>query len=241
MAIAAWRRIETSPGYLRAKTSLKRLLGREVNLKVEVNVDTLTEGGWCFATEGINRDSIVYSLGVGDDISFDLSIIENFDSEVHAFDPTPSTVSMLANKNLPDRFHFHPWAITARDGTLKFYPRVRKDGRKSETMYTMVAEQASIDEVIEVPTFCLSSVTSKLGHSRIDLLKIDIEGAEYEVLEGLLDSPVKPRQLLVEFHHRFPGIGLEKTVNITNRLKSAGYKIFDVSVTGVEVSFLHMG
>jgi hypothetical protein len=42
-------------------------------------------------------------------------------------------------------------------------------------------------------------------------MKMDIEGAEYEVLDGLLSSPIKPTQLLVEFHHRFPGIGLEKT------------------------------
>jgi len=240
MAIAAWRRIETSHRYLRAKTSLKRLLGKEINLQIEVEVETITEGGWCFTTEGINQDSIVYSLGVGDDISFDLSIIENFGSEVHAFDPTPSTVSMLANITLPDRFHFHPWAITARDGTLKFYPRVRRDGSRSEMMYTMIAEEDSSDDAIEVPTFCLSSVTTKLGHSQIDLLKIDIEGAEYEVLEGLLNSPIKPRQLLVEFHHRFPGIGLDKTASIIERLKLAGYKIFDVSVTGVEVSFLHV-
>lgn len=73
--------------------------------------------------------------------------------------------------------------------------------------------------IIEVPAFGLSSVTTKLGHSNIDLLKMDIKGAEYEVLEGLLASPVKPKQLLVEFHHRFPTIGLEKTADMISRLK----------------------
>ena len=77
-----------------------------------------------------------------------------------------------------------------------------------------------------------------LGHTQIDLLKIDIEGAEYEVLEGLLESPIKPGQLLVEFHHRFPGIGVERTAEIIRKLRKAGYKIFAISETGREVSFL---
>ncbi len=88
------------------------------------------------------------------------------------------------------------------------------------------------------PRIVFISVAGKLGHSRIDLLKMDIEGAEYEVLEGLLVSPVKPRQLLIEFHHRFPGIGLKKTVNIIKHLQEVGYKIFAVSETGREVSFV---
>lgn len=105
-------------------------------------------------------------------------------------------------------------------------------------MFTMIAEDASSEDAIEVPAFCLSSIATRLGHSRIDLLKMDIEGAEYEVLEGLLTSPVKPNQLLVEFHHRFPSIGLEKTADIIRRLQKAGYKIFAISETGREVSFL---
>jgi len=239
MANTAWKRFERSPGYQRVKTSLKRLIGTELRLRVELQVETIKSGGWCFTAQGLDQDSIVYSLGVGDDIAFDLSIIEGFGAEVHAFDPTPSSIEMLSTADLPTRFHFHPWAITAEDGTLKFYPRVKKDGSQSTVMFTMIAEDASSENAIEVPAYCLSSVASRLGHSRIDLLKMDIEGAEYEVLEGLLASSIKPGQLLVEFHHRFPAIGLEKTADMISLLRKVGYKIFAVSDTGREVSFLH--
>ena len=238
MALAAWKRIEKSPGYQRAKTKLKRLVGKELNLRVELRVKTEKDGGWWFAPEELGQNSIVYSLGVGEDIDFDLSIIDRYQVELHAFDPTPSSIDMLKAADLPQEFRFYPWAITAEDGTLKFYPRVRKDGSKSAVMFTMIAEDGSVDDVIEVPAFCLSSVTNKLGHDRIDLLKMDIEGAEYEVVEGLLASHIKPRQLLVEFHHRFAAIGLKKTADMVTRLRDAGYKIFAVSETGREVSFL---
>ena len=238
MAIAAWKRIEKSPGYQRAKTSLKRLIGKELRLPVELRVPTLKEGGWWFAPQGLNENSIVYSLGVGEDIEFDLAIIDRCGVALHAFDPTPSSINMLAAADLPGRFHFHPWAVSAEDGAMRFFPRVRKDGSKSAVMFTTVADVASRDDAIEVPAYSPASISSRLGHARIDLLKMDIEGAEYAVLDGLLSSPVKPTQLLVEFHHRFPAIGLEKTADIVTRLQAAGYKIFAVSETGREVSFL---
>ena len=238
MALAAWKHIERSPGYQRVKTLLRRLIGTELRLRVGIHVETIESGGWRFTAQDLDQNSIIYSLGVGDDIAFDLSIIERFGAEVHAFDPTPASIEMLSIANLPNRFHFHPWAITAKDGTLKFYPRVRKDGSQSTVMFSMIAEDASSDNAIEVPAYCLSSVANRLGHSRIDLLKMDIEGAEYEVLEGLLASPIKPSQLLVEFHHRFPAIGLEKTADMIRLLQNTGYKIFAVSETGREVSFI---
>ena len=59
-----------------------------------------------------------------------------------------------------------------------------------------------------------------------------------EVLEGLLDSPVLPSQLLVEFHHRFVEDGMERTYEIIDRLRNAGYRIVAISEIGREVSFL---
>ena len=238
MAIAAWKRFEKTPGWQRKKRFLKRLTGKELRLRNDINIPVVKDGGWWFSPEGFNKDSIVYSLGVGDEIDFDLAIIEQYGVEVFAFDPTPSSIDMLDESKLPERFHFQPWAVTATDGSLQFYPRLKKDGTKSDVMFTMIPEEETKDDVIEVPAYSLSTITRKLGHDRIDVLKMDIEGAEYEVLDGLLESPVKPTQLLVEFHHRFVENGLERTYDIISRLRDAGYQIFAISEIGREISFL---
>jgi FkbM family methyltransferase len=241
MAIAAWKRLEKSPGYQRKKLFFKRLVGRELRLQPEIDLCSVKEGGWWFHPDVLGEDSVVYSLGIGKDTDFDLALIRRFNLCVDAFDPTPSTVEWLDARSLPENFHFHPWAVAAADGVLKLYPRIRKDGSKSTVMYSLMPGDGLRDDAVLVPAYSLSSILTELGHQRIDLLKMDIEGAEYEVLDKLLESPVQPVQLLVEFHHRFPGIGLGKTAGVITRLRGRGYRIFAVSETGREISFMRTG
>jgi hypothetical protein len=72
----------------------------------------------------------------------------------------------------------------------------------------------------------------------VDLLKMDVEGAEYDILDGLQRVKHLPIQLLVEYHHRFPGIGKQRTAASIKALAKLGYKIFDVSETGCESGFV---
>ncbi len=240
MAIAAWKRFETSPRYQRAKLALKRLVGQEPNLKPELHLACVNDSGWLYDATKLDENSVVYSFGVGDNIDFDLSLIMRTHSELHAFDPTPAALSICDDDNLPPEFVFHAWAVAGQDGHLTLYPRVRKGGGASDVMYTLVAEESVRDNRLEVPAYTIPTILAKLGHSHINLLKMDIEGAEYDVLEQMLTSPHRPEQLLVEFHHRFSEIGPDRTRRLIDRLQTAGYKIFSVSETGREVSFLHI-
>ena len=76
--------------------------------------------------------------------------------------------------------------------------------------HTLLERNASA-EAIEVPVRRLSTIMRELGHGAIDLLKMDIEGAEYEVIADLLACGADVRQLLVEFHHRWPEVGIART------------------------------
>jgi len=77
----------------------------------------------------------------------------------------------------------------------------------------------------------------RLGHNHIDVLKMDIEGAEYGVIADLLSCNIRVDQLLVEFHHRWPEVGVQKTKQAIRELNRAGYRIFHISQTGEEYSF----
>ncbi len=232
------KKIKRLPFYWTIKLFLKRISGQELWLRPERKLDTASSDDWSFCKTLLSEDSIVYSLGVGDSIAFDLGLIANFNLKVYAFDPTPDSVNWVNSQTLPEQFEFHQWAVSGTDGHLRMVKRISKRGKKSKMIWTMMHAQTNDAESIEVPSFTIPSIMKKLNHDRIDLLKMDVEGAEYEIIDTLLDLPNKPKQLLVEFHHRFPGIGKNKTIDCIGKLRKAGYKIFSVSETGREVSFI---
>jgi hypothetical protein len=105
-------------------------------------------------------------------------------------------------------------------------------------MWTAGSEAGDAEDYIDAPAYTISTMMEKLGHSQVDMLKIDVEGAEYLILEGLKAGTSLPRQLLVEYHHRFPGVGKQRTADSISKLRQLGYKIFGISETGREVCFV---
>jgi FkbM family methyltransferase len=227
--------------YRVAKRKIKSFLGQDFFVKPEVSCSTLrlgsTYGGWTINPDLLNSQSIVYSVGVGEDISFDLALIEAFKLTVEAFDPTPRSIQWVKGQQLPSEFRLHEYGLADFDGDVSFEP----PSNPAHISHRIVAKclDNSIDEnSIVVPVLTLNSIMSSLGHQRLDLLKMDIEGSEYSVINYLVNTSIRPRQLLIEFHHRFVGVGIQKTQEALFKLKSIGYDIFSVSESGEEISFL---
>ncbi len=224
----------------RAKLWAKRLIGKELRLRLDPCPYPLEQhGDWAFCPTLLGPGSVVYSGGVGNDIGLDVLLIERFGLSVDAFDPTPSVRAWVADQQLPDGFAFHPIGLAGENGSITLYPRVRRNGELSETMYTLVAEEVSRPHGVEVEVKNLPAIMATLGHASMDMLKIDVEGAEYEVLEQLLASGHRPAQLLVEFHHRFADIGKARTADMLGRLRDAGYLLVFVSLNGREMTLVH--
>ena len=105
-------------------------------------------------------------------------------------------------------------------------------------MWTSEERAGDSGDYIDSVAYTVQSILQLLQHDQVDLLKIDVEGAEYEIIESLESAKHLPKQILDEYHHRFPGIGNKKTLASIEFLKKLGYKIFDVSETGREVAFV---
>ena len=55
------------------------------------------------------------------------------------------------------------------------------------------------EKYIEVSVKRLSQIMKENGHQKIDLLKIDIEGAEYKVIDSIMEDSIDIRVVCVEF------------------------------------------
>ncbi len=222
--------------YQHVRRIVRALRGLDLWRGVQLRCATVSLGNkgarWCLCPEGLSETSVAYCLGVGEEISFDLELISRFGIRVHAFDPTPRSIQWVQSQTLPREFAFHAYGVADFDGTCDFLPP--EDSR--HVSHTILRRQTPWP-AIEVPVYRLATIMKMLGHSRIDLLKMDIEGAEYGVLADLLASEVRPQQILVEFHHRWPEVGSEQTRKAIRGLNQAGYRIFSISPSGEEYSF----
>lgn len=212
------RRLRREPRHVEAISLPKARLGTQY-------------GGYAVAVDQLRADSIVYSVGIGEDASFDLALIERFGCAVHAFDPTPRSLAWVrAQPDLPDEFHVHPYGLADYDGIASFAPP------KNPAHVSFNQLSGGREARVELPVRQLSTLMRELGHERLDLLKLDIEGGEYAVIDALVAGPVLPTQLLLEFHHQLRGISVSRTERALAALHGLGYRIFDRQPGGHEFS-----
>ena len=206
-------KIKGTGWYQRTKRFLKQLSGQDVRISPQTKRDnTLKFEDWCIDPKNLDQNSVIYSVGVGEGIDFDLQLIDRYGVKVYAFDPTPNSIDWLKDKQLPDNLVFCPYGLSGHDEKVKIFPRVSKKGKKSSSMFSVVDEAGDAGDGIEVQMHCLKTIMDKLGHNKIDILKMDIEASEYAVIADIVNQGLDIDQILVEFHHRFPSVGNQMTI-----------------------------
>ena len=149
-------------------------------------------GGWWIPAAVLQGDRVAYCAGVGEDLSFDRALLDR-GLVVRAFDPTPRAIAFVRQQVLPERFSFDPVGWWGERTTLRFYAPgpshvSHSVGNLQNTTSFFEAEVAPIQQFIDA-----------YGDRDIALVKMDIEGAEHEVVEALLQTEVRPLVLAVEF------------------------------------------
>ena len=151
-------------------------------------------GGWWVPENAIARGARAYCAGVGNDITFDLALVDRYGCEVWAFDPTPDVVAAVTTWATPAQWHFEAVGLWDRNDVIRFYaPSVPGHASLSATNSQGTAT------FIEAPVDALPAIMRRLGHDRIDILKMDIEGAEGRVLASMLRTTIRPQVVCVEF------------------------------------------
>jgi FkbM family methyltransferase len=222
----------------RLRTRVEIFLGRTYNVRVAIRVPTAFigsyNGGYAICLNGIGKDSVVYSFGLGDDVSFDLGLIKRFGCHVYGADPTPKSLSYLSGINLPERFRCFPYAIAPYDGEIElFFP-------KDPNRVSLVSGDDGARDGSSQKFKCISvkSLMNSLGHQHVDIIKMDIKGPEFEIIPQLLREGISFNQLIVEFTPEIIPNGHKKVYEVLDLLEHHGYLVFNVSDDGRNISIV---
>lgn len=215
----AWRRLALFPNVPVTKSPRAQWVGSQY-------------GGWAVEPQRIPNGAIVYSAGIGFDISFDLALIERYNAKVFAFDPTPPVIQWLDGQWLPEQFVFVPVAIGGSRRRALLWPP------QDPNHVSHSAIPAEGRPPVEVEMHTVSALMADFGHTELDVLKLDIEGAEYEAVPELLESGVRPTQLLLETHFRRGPWGTADAEELLASILDCGYRMVYHGAAGDTYSFV---
>lgn len=139
-----------------------------------------------------------------------IDIARFMDMEVYAFEPNPQAVTLLNRKYSDDKMvHIYPNAVSNKNWKIDFY---LNEIELFDQWATIVKECAKIEwwknEKISVEIVKLSSIIKRdilPKHKKIHLLKLDIEWAEFDVINDIIDEWIYKniKYIVVETHERF--------------------------------------
>ena len=206
-------------------------------------------GGWLIPKKiSLNENSIVYSGGAGEDISFDLKLQDKYNCWIIIIDPTKKAIK-----------HYEEVKIFYKDNNFKFTGNIQKDyiqniknlnvdfnkiifldiglyNKKDLLKFYKQDNSNYVSQSLENNMFgnnydivkvdTIKNIMNELNHNNIDLLKLDIEGSECDVLDKMLDDNILPKYLCIELDLLIKNKDFnKKTEKICKRLQIFGYKI----------------
>lgn len=190
-----------------------------------------TYGGWAIPTKLFNQHSICYCAGCGEDISFDLALIERYQCNIYGIDPTPKAIKYVKKHTKQNSFyHLIEKGLWDTEDKLRFYEPVN-----SEHVSHSLVNLQSTENYIDVDVVTLSTIMSKYNHEKIDLLKIDIEGAEYKVISTIVNEKLNITVLCIEFDELYNPLDSTYRKRIKSSLKNLlllGYEIVAIQDRG---------
>lgn len=182
----------------------------------------------CYFIKKLSANSIVVDVGTGPDADFSQALIDLYGLKSFGFDPTikhHKSLDILEKKN-NGRFKYYKYALASKKEIKLFFESEQNISGSFLSDHTNVKND--IIKQYRVECITVNDIFDIIGVKNIDLLKIDLEGEEYSVLNSINKTTLdRIGQLIVEFHHNsVEHSNFNDTIMIVKKLENYGYKYF---------------
>lgn len=154
-------------------------------------------GYWVVPVDWIDSSWTCYCVGAGGDITFERELLTRYSPTVRSFEPDEDYVGRI-EVSPEDAEHFSAYqiAITPADGPIRMQ-RTHIPGSRSLSPVHLY----DTEDYVEVPGRSLRSLMEEFGDDSVELLKVDVEGGEYELVPTLDLAGIGVRVFCIQLHH----------------------------------------
>ncbi len=170
---------------------------------------------------GINKDDVVIDIGANKGVFVALAA-SNDASRILAYEPDIDNYDylqwLIENNNLLS-VELSNQAVSGKNGILKLYQSERNT--RHSILGFDVATGQKLENYVEIPSINLDTILKDFDS--IDLLKMDCEGAEFEIISSVSEKSLnKVEKIVMEYHSSIDSPALSK---LLNKLRKFGYDV----------------
>jgi len=139
------------------------------------------------------NDAVCIDVGVNEGQLFSFMVNHCFEGKVYGFEPIPSLYTFLVNSFSRKTVQLYPYILSDKEETTTFYHFPSRTGVSGMSRRDSLLPELKVEEI--------RSSTHVLDHllnlPRVDLIKIDVEGAELKVLQGSKQHIIRCKPIVV--------------------------------------------
>ena len=184
--------------------------------------------GHTIYTAGIGPAPVVVDLGANHG-EFARQMRARFGASCRLVEANPALA-----RRLRDHGEFPVWAcaVAGADGQVELHVASNDEASTVLPLSAASVHGGLVRESVTVPSRTLASLVDEMGCEHVDLLKIDIEGAEVDVLAEVPSATLaRMGQISVEFHSdaQFGFDIRRQTEEVIRRVRRCGFLCLDFS------------
>lgn len=213
----------TQDAVIKLNNGIKLNFGKQLDLSaVPVTVEIWYEKIYSPKGYEIHAGDVVVDIGanVG---NFAIFALQEGATAVYAFEPVQKNYElMLVNKELNHSTNLHPFQLAVAGQSGQVVMHVSEVDTAHSITHSAFSQKGDVTvEAVTLDQFCLDK-----NIQRIDFLKVDCEGAEYDIFEKISDQTLGlVKRVGIEHHERFVH---RDHAEISNRLKQAGFEVIEL-------------
>ena len=149
----------------------------------------------------ISNNSIILDIGANVGDVSDV-LIKTYDPKIYCYEPNISCYKHMVNrfKNNP-KIKIFNFAVSNFTGkTFLYFHKKAKNISEFNQRSSLKKEKDGLDINKKIEVNCVDIKNILDQHNKIDLIKIDIEGSEYEIMPEIIKNKDKIKMVLCETH-----------------------------------------
>lgn len=138
---------------------------------------------------------------------------------------------VIAIEPSPENYGFLAWNCKGLDNVVLIKKAIMATTGVGMLYYSKSAAANSLvtqwKRYIEVRTITLDELVEELGLDKVDIIKVDAEGAELDVLKGATNVLAKGTRLVIAAYHTAPN-GKAEIAQVATALREANYRVIQI-------------